>query len=135
MPLRECRRYPTLPQALVARSALEASGLRVFVFDEFRASMMWTQQFALGGVRLMVLASDVDAARELLADVGEAEPKAAEPLPARITLFLSLLALSFVVGWPIAGFKRNDLFHRVTALALTFLFAGITLWVFVTRAR
>ena len=53
MALVECRRF-LLPEALVARATLEAAGFHPLLFDEFRASLIWTEQLTIGGVRLMV---------------------------------------------------------------------------------
>lgn len=137
MALSECRRFPTLSQALVAQSALRAAGVRAFVFDEFRASVVWTEQFALGGVRVMVPADDL-AAAEVVLGPREAPEAAAEPAPARIGQvagLLALLPLAVVVGWPLAGFRRTGLFHRATALVLTVGAVVVTAWLLAHRGR
>ena len=122
--LAECRRFPLLPQALVARSALEAAGLHPVVFDEFRAGVTGIEQFSLGGVRVMVPDQELVSARQLLAEIeGEPAPAAA-PQPA---LFLVLLVSSWMIGWPIAGFRRPSGFHRVSALVISLLFVSLGL--------
>lgn len=131
--LAECRRFPLLPQALVARSALEAAGLHPFVFDEFRASVSWTEQFSLGGVRVMVPDQELASARRLL---GEIEGKPEPPTEAHAPLFLLLLASCFIVGWPIAGFRMRDRFRWLTALAVSLLLVSIwllSIWVSAVR--
>jgi len=126
MSLVECRRFPLLPQALVARSALEAAGLHPIVFDFWRASVFWTEQFALGGIRLMVPRQELEAARGLLSDLDPA-PIARPPVlsggPSLQASFLFVAAL--VVGWPIAGFGQPSRFHRVSALIMS---VGIVLF-------
>jgi hypothetical protein len=122
--LAECRRFPTLTQALVARSALEAAGLHPFIFDEHRASVSWTEQFALGGIRVMAPEEELSAARALLAEMeGEPAP-AGDPQP---PLFLLLLVSCVLVGWPIAGFRMRDGFHRATAWAVSLLLVFLSL--------
>ena len=118
MGLAECRRFSLLPDALVARSALEAAGLHPIVFDQFRASIVWTEQIALGGVRLMVPEQELAPARAFLSDVHGAPPtaKATAPVKGSPTLFLVLFVASLLVGWPIAGFRLRDRFHRLSAL-------------------
>jgi hypothetical protein len=127
MALCECRRFPLLPQALVARSALEAAGLHPFVFDEFRASLTWTEQFTLGGIRVIVPEQELEAAHQVLAEVDPAPPPARRVGPLRppsVMLWVLMLACIFV-GWPIAGFRRPTRFHQVSALILTLVALGI----------
>ena len=123
MALAECRRFPILPQALVARSALEAAGLHPFVFDEFRSSMIWTEQLAIGGVRVMVLEHELEPARALLSEIEAQAAEATPPEPPRNRpgLLLVLFVLGIVVGWPIAGFRQRARFRQVTALIVSAL--------------
>ena len=122
MALVECRRFPTLPQAQVASSALSSAGLHPYVFDEFRASMLWTEQFALNGIRVMVPDDELAVATEILGEDPPAGPihHAARIRGASLS-FAMWAALAFLVGWPVAGFKRPGLFHRVTAAVATVL--------------
>jgi hypothetical protein len=110
----ECRRFLVLPEALVARAALEAAGFHPFLFDEFRASNVWTEQLAIGGVRMMVLEQELEPAKKLLAEIHEqaAWSTVAPSAPNRPWLFVLLLFLCVAVGWPIAGFTLKDNFHR-----------------------
>jgi len=137
MALTECRRFPLLPQALVARSALEAAGLHPLVFDEFRSSMIWTEQFALGGVRVMVPEQELEPARALLSDIEAQAADTAPPAPPKSQpgLLLLLFALSVVVGWPIAGFRRRDRFRQTTALILSALLIAILLLSWISSHR
>jgi hypothetical protein len=125
--LAECRRYPLLPQALVARSALEAAGLHPIVFDFWRASVFWTEQFTLNGIRVMVPEQELEAAQQLLAQVDPVRPpaKSAGPLRPPNLLLWVLMAACIFIGWPIAGFRRPTRFHQVSALILTLVGLGI----------
>jgi len=120
----------------VARAALESAGLRPILFDEFRAAMVWTQQLAIGGIRLMVHEKELEPASTLLTDIDKESTSgtaASRPF-SKPWLFLLLAFLSMVVGWPIAGLRMRDSFHRLTALSLTalltsyFLFSLWMLW-------
>jgi len=55
-----------LGEALVARTVLESAGIECFLPDENMIQMAGGYEFALGGIRLQVLDSDAEAARELL---------------------------------------------------------------------
>jgi hypothetical protein len=102
MALVECGRFAIYPQALVARSALEAAGLHAVVFDEFRATLSWTEQFSLNGIRVMVLQEQVDEARALLADIDrETTPPIRGVTAGGSSLFLMfLLVAGMAIGWP-----------------------------------
>lgn len=64
----------------VARSCLEASGLKAFLTDEETASMVWYLTNALGGIKLQVGEQDADEALALLAEsAGTASPSADQP--------------------------------------------------------
>src|SRR5262249_38652718 len=81
----------------------------------------WTEQLTLNGVRVMVLREDLNAARALLDELDPPKPAIARGPTAggsSLLLLLTFLA-SLFIGWPIAGFRRPDLFHRVSAAALT----------------
>jgi hypothetical protein len=117
----EVRRFADLQQALVARSALEARGLHPFVFDSTTGSVLWIDQFALGGIRLMAPEDEVAVARELLADPAAGPQPWGPPTleggtPAGI---IAAFGAATFVGWPLAGFKRPGRFHRAAALLLT----------------
>jgi hypothetical protein len=79
-------RFATLGEAEMARSAVEAAGIDVFLGDENTVSMNWMYSQALGGVKLLVPDEDRDQAAAILASrieegpvegVGSAEAEAA----------------------------------------------------------
>ena len=53
-------------EAHLAKSKLEASGIRAFIRDEHTITMNWFYSNALGGVRLQVLESQMEEAIEVL---------------------------------------------------------------------
>ena len=59
-------RYRDLSEAIVARSMLEAAGIRVFLFDENVVRLDWQISNMIGGIRVQVEDKDEAAARELL---------------------------------------------------------------------
>jgi hypothetical protein len=61
------RRFGDLPKALAAKSALDASGIDSFVADENTSRMILSN---LGGIRLFVRQSDVEAATAVLSGMG-----------------------------------------------------------------
>jgi hypothetical protein len=60
------RRYRDLSEAIVARSLLESSGMRVELRDENLVRLDWQVSNFIGGIRLQVEESDAAAATELL---------------------------------------------------------------------
>jgi hypothetical protein len=131
MALVECRRFALYPQALVARSALEAAGVRAVVFDEHRATMIWTEQFSLNGIRVMVPAQELEAARELLSELDPPIAPTRGITAGGSSLLLMLLLLAGVaVGWPITGFRQAARFRKVGALVVTAIFSlwWLALW-------
>jgi ribosomal protein S14 len=60
------RSYRFPHEALIAKSALEAFGVRAWVLDENQIRLRWYMADALGGVKLAVRAADVDGAQEIL---------------------------------------------------------------------
>jgi hypothetical protein len=56
-------------EAIVARSRLEAEGIRAYLADEQLIAMDWLLANAVGGIKLQVAQHDQERAREVLADV------------------------------------------------------------------
>jgi hypothetical protein len=65
------RSFGDLPEALAAKSALDASGIQSFLADENAVRMMLSN---LGGVRLYVKESDAKAAAAVLGGSGPHSP-------------------------------------------------------------
>jgi hypothetical protein len=60
------RQFRDLPEALLAKGALESAGLQCFMADDITIRMDWLWSNALGGIKLCVKSEDADAAVQLL---------------------------------------------------------------------
>ena len=60
------RRFRDLPEALLAKGSLEASGIECFLTDDNMVRMDWFISNRLGGVKLAVNQEDVEAANAIL---------------------------------------------------------------------
>ena len=60
------RRFRDLPEALLAKGSLEASGIECFLVDDNMVRMDWFISNLLGGVKLAVNQEDVEAANTIL---------------------------------------------------------------------
>jgi Putative prokaryotic signal transducing protein len=60
------RRYRDLSEAIVARAVLESAGIFCFLKDENLVRLEWQISNFIGGIRLQVGASDVEAAEAVL---------------------------------------------------------------------
>ena len=60
------RRFRDLPEALLAKTSLESTGIECFLTDENIVRIDWFWSNLLGGVKLNVNAEDADAALEIL---------------------------------------------------------------------
>ena len=58
--------YRDLPNADLARAALESAGIAAWIQDDNLVRMDWFYSNAIGGIRLQVDAADAEAAREIL---------------------------------------------------------------------
>ena len=61
------RRYRDLSEALVARAVIESAGIFCFLKDENLVRLDWQVSNFIGGIRLQVAATDVEAAEAILA--------------------------------------------------------------------
>lgn len=59
-------KYRDMPEALVARSVLEAESIECFLADENTVRMDWLWSNLIGGMRLQVDVEDAERAREVL---------------------------------------------------------------------
>jgi hypothetical protein len=64
--LARIRRYRDLPEALLAKTSLESTGIECFLGDENIVRVDWFWSNLMGGVKLHVKAEDADAALEIL---------------------------------------------------------------------
>ena len=60
------RKFRDLPEALLAKGALESAGLESFLIDESVIRMDWLWSDLLGGVKLCVKREDTEAAAQIL---------------------------------------------------------------------
>lgn len=60
-------RFQDYADALFAKSFLESADIKSYLFDENLVRLNWFISNAIGGIKLMVLPEDIDAAREILA--------------------------------------------------------------------
>jgi hypothetical protein len=70
------RRYRDLSEALVARAVIESAGIFCFLKDENLVRLDWQVSNFIGGIRLQVAASDVEAASDILS----------QPIPNEISI-------------------------------------------------
>lgn len=62
--------YRDLPNADLARAALQSAGIAAWIQDDNLVRMDWFYSNAIGGIRLQVEAADAEAAREILEQPG-----------------------------------------------------------------
>ena len=60
------RQFRDLPEALLAKGALESAGLECFLADDITIRMDWLWSNLLGGIKLCVKSEDADTARQML---------------------------------------------------------------------
>lgn len=65
------RKFRDLPEALLAKGALESAGVESFLADDNMVRMNWLMSDFIGGIRLQVKADDVRVANDLLNNSGE----------------------------------------------------------------
>ena len=70
------RKYRDQAEAILARSVLESTGISCFLRDENTIRIEWVWSNYMGGIRLQVAASDVEAAEAILS----------QPIPAQIAI-------------------------------------------------
>jgi Putative prokaryotic signal transducing protein len=61
--------YLSVPEAILAKSILESAGIESFLADESLVRIDWLISNILGGVKLFVLAEDVEAAKNILEQI------------------------------------------------------------------
>ncbi|MGH8397892.1 MAG: putative signal transducing protein [Gammaproteobacteria bacterium] len=65
--------YVNAWEARIASGRLESEGISIFIADENYVLQNWAISQALGGVKIQVLASDVDEARKVIAALNNGE--------------------------------------------------------------
>lgn len=60
------RRFRDIPEALLAKGALESAGIECFLADDLTIRMDWLWSNALGGIKLCVKREEADIAAQLL---------------------------------------------------------------------
>jgi hypothetical protein len=91
--------YFDLPDALVAKSVLEAHGFVAVLFDWHVGSVNWSYMFALNGIRLCTLDVSLPDALRLLDDKLEAEDPNLVTTVREIDILIALFAF-FYAGLP-----------------------------------
>lgn len=124
--VRTIRRYRDQPEALLARSVLESSGIPCFLRDENTIRMEWIWSNYMGGIRLQVAASDVEAAEAILSQPipdhieVEGEPDYTQPqCPKCASLDVSFNNFDakvgatsiLLLGFPLPGPVYKDYWH------------------------
>jgi hypothetical protein len=113
VPVKTCL---SLPEALVASSYLHDHGVMTALNGYHHASAAWHLLFALNGIQISVLDSDLDRARALLADgspaaVEEEQPRAggAATPPTQFEIAIALAAF-LLTGLPLPAWVRRRYF-------------------------
>jgi MFS family permease len=123
-------RFSSLVEARVACGALQAAGIDAQLFDQNFGSVMWIDQTAIGGFRVVVpdavVANAAAYFRDFRPPAPTAEPAAEDGV--RVGDYgLSVLALVLafvlgpVAGWLVVGARRGRFDWRVVGLAVVTL--------------
>ena len=67
------RTFYDLSEALVAKALVEQHGIVVFLFDAGYVTINWPHMFAVGGLRLAVLDTELDATTAILSSKNDDE--------------------------------------------------------------
>lgn len=131
MALVEIARYVDVYEADLAAAFLESYGIRVTVTERFQTTVDPLMQRALG-IRLMVAASDVEAARSLLAraNAGEFVGADEDDLPQMTTEVRAAGAFMALAAFATGGFWGNSLPRRFRPFAwqgMLIAFVGLML--------
>ncbi len=112
MGLRVAAKFSSLVEARVACGALQAAGFDAQLFDQNFGSVMWVDQVAIGGFRVMVPEEEVADAAAFLLDIRQSAPPAETEVRVADHAFralpLVLLAvLSPLAGWIVVGARQR----------------------------
>ena len=125
MALAEIARFADMNEAQVAGSALRAAGFHPILPDEHLASVVWTDQLVIGGIRLSVPDPEAADARSFIAEVRGSDryrSMTAEDQRRETAVGVTgALLASMVFGWSLAGLKRPKPFMKVVSVLMMVL--------------
>ena len=118
------RSYRDLIDAELAKSQLESAGIPALILDQHLASIQWLYSNAIGGVKLKVDESDLDAALDVLQDERTADlaeipesqsppidgdfcPVCGSPEVRASRVRRTAAALSLATGLPLVAWRRR----------------------------
>ena len=114
--------FASLSEAQIAAGALRASGFEALVFDDNFGTMMWMDQVAIGGFRVIVPEAEQAESAAFLRAVATTAPRR-RPSPRekgvlwRVVALLTGLALP-AVGWLVVGVRRRATFSNPAGVGL-----------------
>ncbi len=117
MALSVAANFASLSEAHVAAGALRAAGFDAQVFDDHFGTMVWMEQLAIGGFRIVVPVEERADARAFLREVVQQAPRR-RPSPRekgygwRALALATGLTLGASVGWAVVGLKRRASYAR-----------------------
>ena len=130
----EVARFWDVREAQIARSALEASGIPAFLPDEYRAQAIWTEQNAIGGVRLCVNETDSDDVRRFLHAIRNEQAPPSSPVSLQsLSVMTAAGIVSFLFSWPIAAFKGSSAWRKAFAVFWVLSLSAVWIMVWVRR--
>ena len=97
-------RFTSPLEAHIARSRLEYEGIRAVVLDEAMITMNWLYSNALGGVRVQVLESNVEAAEEIL-ETAKDPLRSSVPLWGKTEMWYLAFIAMVIVGTVLVGLR------------------------------
>lgn len=122
MALSVAANFASLSEAHVAAGALRAAGFDAQVFDDHFGTMVWMDQLAIGGFRIVVPVEERADARAFLREVVQQAPRR-RPSPREKGYGWRAMALAFGLvfgasgGWAIVGMKRRASYPGRTGVA------------------
>ena len=118
-------KFCSLQEAEVAASALRSGGLYAVVFDAFFGGVVWNEQVALQGFRLMVLADDREDAVGFFRGLPDYRPRRVKLKPAAAAADGLWRVLTVIVwfflppfGWMMVGALRRGRKGRLAEMAM-----------------
>lgn len=131
------RRYRDLPEATVAKAALDSAGIYAFLSDENTVRTDWFWSNAIGGIQLRVTVEDKDAAERVLSEserpLTDAEKQDDFSMPVSVTIepFLNVTNGTDAIGFYQVAFGAEVVFLIPPETGSTIAqmkIAGATFW-------